>query len=69
MTVIAGLNMFDAFKKKNELLFIFFLAVAILFNPFRSIYLNKNTWTTIDLVLVLFFGVITFIDKNKKDSV
>jgi hypothetical protein len=60
ITIIAGINAFSVFENENKLLFIGFLIVAILFNPLIPIYLDKATWTPIDLVVGIFFGVTAF---------
>ena len=69
ITIIAGINAFSVFEKENKLLFIIFLAIAILFNPIIPIHLDKDTWAPIDLVSGLFFGVTAFVNINdKKDK-
>lgn len=68
ITIIAGINAFSVFEKKNKLLFFGFLLVAILFNPLIPIYLDKATWTPIDLIAGLFFGVTAFIKSTDNDD-
>jgi hypothetical protein len=64
ITIIAGINAFSIFERDNKTLFIVFLAVAILFNPLIPIHLDKATWTPIDLIVGLFFGITAFIKMN-----
>lgn len=71
ITIIAGLSAFSVFEKENKLLFIIFLAIAILFNPVIPIHFDKDTWTPIDLLSGLFFGVTAFVnttDRNDKNG-
>jgi hypothetical protein len=68
ITIIAGINAFSVYEKDNKGLFIVFIAVAILFNPLIPIYLDKATWTPIDLITGLFFGVTAFIKTNDNDD-
>ncbi len=68
ITIISGINLFIEFNKENKLLFIFFLLVLILFNPIIPIYLNKETWTPIDLISGIFFGVSAFLNTNEKND-
>ena len=70
ITIIAVINAFSVFESESKILFYVFILVAILFNPLIPIYLDKATWTPIDLIVGLFFGVTAFIkatgdnDKN-----
>ena len=71
ITIIAGINAVSVAQRENKTLLIAFFAVAILFNPLIPIYLDKETWTSIDLLIGLFFGAIAFIktiDNNEKNS-
>ena len=68
ITIIAGINAISVYEKDNKVLFIVFIAIAILFNPLIPIYLDKATWTPIDLITGLFFGVTAFINTNEKND-
>lgn len=68
ITIIAAINAFGVFKKDNKALAILFIALAILFNPIIPIYLDKATWTPIDIIVGLFFGVIAFINTKDKNE-
>ena len=62
ITIIAGINAFSVYKRKNKTLFAVFLGIAVLFNPLVPIYLDKGTWILIDLIVGLFFGVAAFMN-------
>lgn len=64
ITIIAGINAVSVYQMKNKLLFIFYLGMAILFNPILPIHLDKATWKTIDLITGIIFGVTAFIETN-----
>jgi len=68
ITVIAGINAYFVFKEDNKVLFIVFLVIVILFNPFIPIHFNKSTWILIDLITGFFFGVIAFLPRNNEDD-
>lgn len=40
---------------KHTFLIFINLVIAILFNPFAPIYLNKAIWAVVDLVVALYF--------------
>jgi len=67
VTIISVINAFHVFKK-NKILFIIFLVIAMLFNPLLPVHLNKEMWVIIDLITGLFFGVMVFIKINGKDE-
>lgn len=72
ITIIAGLNTFILLDGGNKILFYIFISIAILFNPFIPIYLNKATWAPIDVLAGLFFLVTVFLkttDDNDKNLV
>lgn len=67
--IVAGIIAFLAFKNDKELLLILFGAISILYNPIIPVYLNKNTWIIIDvLVAVLFVLSIFLLDTNDEAS-
>jgi len=68
ITIIAGINAYREYENDNTVLLIIFVAVAILFNPFIPIYLDKATWTPIDVITGLLFGVTAFISTKDKNQ-
>ncbi len=66
ITLIAGVNAYNSYKKEKHILFIVFLGIAILFNPIIPIYLSKDIWIPIDVIAGLFFGVLSFIKMKDK---
>lgn len=56
ITIIAGINAFHVYHQKGQWPFLIFLGIAILFNPLFPIYLDKDSWTPIDLITAIFFG-------------
>ena len=67
VTIVAGITAFIASEQDNEAWMIFFGAIAILFNPIIPIYLDKDTWVVIDVVVAISFGLSTFTVKTEDD--
>ena len=63
ITVIAGINIITNIDKEDKIWAIVFALIAILFNPFIPIYLDKSIWIVIDLIIAGIFGFISY--KNK----
>ncbi len=63
VTIVAGITAFIASEQENKTWMILFGAVAILFNPIIPIYLDKDTWLIIDVIVAILFGVSTFTVK------
>lgn len=61
-SVLLALNFKD---NKNQKLSFTFWAVAILFNPIIPIYLNKDIWVLVDLVVSILFFFISSKIKSK----
>ena len=51
-----------SFAKKQNGLIIFFVAIAILFNPFKKVSFQKETWHLIDYTVAGLFVVTILID-------
>lgn len=70
---ITGCSIYIAwifYIEKKELLVWIFGCIAILFNPFIPIYLDRSAWKIIDLIIgfFYFFSIFLFgINKKKKD--
>ena len=52
-----------AYKEKKEKWVWVFGFVAVLFNPFFPVYLDRDTWVVIDLVVGVFLLATTFFFK------
>ena len=68
ITIIAGINAVNVAERDSKTMFFAFLAIAILFNPFIPFYLDKATWTPIDLTVGLFFGVAAFLKTTDNND-
>ncbi|NOX37702.1 MAG: hypothetical protein GXO78_09215 [Calditrichaeota bacterium] len=49
-----------AYRQKHSYWMMLFIAIAILFNPIIPVYLDKEIWIVIDLVVALLFIVSVF---------
>lgn len=47
-------------QSERTALFWLFVAMAVLFNPIAPIYLDKDTWQTLDLIAAAIFAVSLF---------
>lgn len=56
---------YDYYQKKNVPLAFVFFGLAVLFQPVAKIALGRTLWNIIDIVVVIFLVVLTFIDKPK----
>jgi len=61
--ILAGFSAYVAFESEKKPWLWLFGTIAILFNPIIPIYLDKETWTIIDLIVaVIFVASITQIN-------
>lgn len=65
---------YKAFYKKQIGLVIYFLSITILFNPFKPVWFQKETWHLIDYLVSAIIAVTIFFDwelnkeiERKKD--
>ena len=65
VTISSGISAFKAYENKNQALTIVFALIFILFNPIIPIYLDKEIWTFIDIIVALFFGINGYKDNEK----
>lgn len=56
---------FKAYENDRPVLLPFFITIAILFNPLIPIYLSKDTWVIIDLIVGIIFLVSVAFIKQK----
>ena len=64
VSISSGISAFVAYEDNNQGLAIIFALVLILFNPFIPIYLSKEIWIPIDIIVGIFFGINGKTDKN-----
>lgn len=57
-----------AYKEKQHGLIVLYAAIAIMFNPFKIIWFQKNTWHLIDYALSIIFIFIALYNINKSLS-
>ena len=63
-TICAAIWAYKLYNK-NQILFIIFCAIAILFNPIAAIYLGKFSWRIVDFISSIFFILPIIKIKNK----
>lgn len=64
---IGGYLGYKTYEKNKGSLWVWaFGAIAVLFNPFIIIHLQRDQWWIIDLIVGIFFLSSVFIIKNKK---
>lgn len=67
--VVCAVGTYVAYKTyesdKDSLWVWVFGGIAILFNPIIPIHLERETWTTIDLIVGIFLIISIFIPKSK----
>lgn len=61
----AAYTAYISFKKESRIIGFLSILVAILFNPFVPIYLNKEAWVIVDVVIILFFWNYNFLFKGR----
>ncbi len=66
VTVVSAFAAYNAVENDQQPWMIIFGAVAILFNPIIPIYLNKEIWVVIDVIVAGLFGVSVFVLKDGK---
>ena len=66
VTISSGISAYKAYENENQGLCIAFALVLILFNPIIPIYLNKEIWIPIDIIVGIFFGINGKAEKNEK---
>lgn len=57
-----------AYQEQKEIWTWFLGAIAILFNPFFPIYLDRETWVVIDFITALFLTLTSFLLKFENES-
>ncbi len=56
---------YDAFINKQIVFVIAFVALAILFQPFAKIIIQRDTWKIIDVIVAMFLIVSIFITPRR----
>lgn len=67
VTIVAGITAFIASEQDNEIWMLLFGAIAILFNPIIPIYLDKDAWLVIDIIVAILFGLSISAVKSEED--
>jgi CDP-diglyceride synthetase len=63
VTAIAAYNAYESRNDVQKLWLIFFIAAAIVFNPFIPIYLkHRSAWMPVDII----FGIIFLLSTSQK---
>ena len=55
---------YSSFDKKQNGLLIYFIAIAVLFNPFQKFWFQKEIWHLIDYMVAIVTTVTIFYDKK-----
>lgn len=64
--VLAGFIAYAIYQHDEESKLIWlFVAVAVLFNPFVPIYLDKGTWAVIDLAVAISTPIVSIVALRK----
>lgn len=64
--LLAGYIAYAIYQHAEESKYVwFFIGFAVLFNPFMPIYLDKGTWSVIDLLAAISAPIITAIALRK----
>ncbi len=67
-TTVFGLYAYHYYEKGNKLLFVFYLALAVLFQPFLKISLGREIWNIVDIIIAGWLIYDSFrMKKNKTD--
>ncbi len=66
-SVVIAAGVYDQ-KKEISGGVVLFAIIAILFNPFFPIYLNKEVWSVIDLITAAIFGVFYFTYRQESNN-
>ena len=62
--IISIILTIQAFRKDNKTGFEYlYLALTILFNPILPIYLSKEVWVIIDVIIIIALGISLALDK------
>ena len=59
---------YKSFKEKQIGIFIFYIAISILFNPFKKVWFQKDTWHLIDGLVAAFLLLTILYDFIKKKT-
>lgn len=63
MTIISGFLGYNYYIRKKKELAIFFLIIAVLFQPFVMFSLGRNLWLIIDVSLAIFLLLLAVRNK------
>ncbi len=58
---------YAAFHKKQNGLAIYFVCIALLFNPFKPIWFQRDTWHIIDYLVAAITGLSIFYKTGTRD--
>ena len=64
VTISSGISSFNAYEDEKVGVAIIFAIICLLFNPIFPIYLDKNMWIPIDILVSIFFGVSGLQEKD-----
>lgn len=66
VAIVAVYNAYLAYESKNNKWVLIMGAIAVLFNPIAPIFLQKETWVILDLIVGVFFVLSMFLIRTKK---
>ena len=64
--VVFGILAFQANSRKQQVEFVIFLALALLFQPFLKIALGRTLWNIVDIVVGVFL-LISVVKKERNE--
>jgi len=71
ITITALYIVFNSYKNNTHWATVLFIVVSVLFNPIEPIFLKKQHWLYIDLIVSFFYlliMILPFIKKKSMDS-
>lgn len=67
-TIVFAVYAYDFSRRNNIPATILFIALAVLFQPFRKIALGRQVWNTIDVIIALLLIVSVILPYVKKEK-
>jgi hypothetical protein len=55
---------YQSYKNGNKILPFLYFGLALMFQPFAKIVMQKHTWNTIDVIVALFLIISLFFQKD-----
>ena len=66
--IISVYFIYKSYNNKQIGLVIFYIATALLFNPFKKVWFQRDTWQMIDILIAIIFLVTLIFDWKKNEK-